>query len=327
MKTGIHPDYHEIKIIMTDGTEFTTRSTMGKAGDTLRLDIDPKSHPAWTGVQRMMDTGGQVAKFNKRFAGLGTKQVTTSRSRICGPSDGTKAALETRGGFSYFRSCPRCPIGAVGTDRAGPFGRSTHRSLALAGGSMTYDFAPLVPYRHRLRPHGAFDGNAQDAAAAPTYPPYNIAKTGDDSYRLTMAVAGFGQEDLELTVKDNQLIVSGKLTDDAAASCFYRGIAGRAFERRFALADHIVVDGADLRNGLLHVALKRVVPEALKPRRIDIGAAPDAQPTIANDMAALADHRPPDRPPTQPPSMVRQPRVSLAARPVFRLHRHERGLV
>ena len=74
MKSGIHPDYHDIKIIMTDGSEFTTRSTMGKAGDTLRLDIDPKSHPAWTGVYRMMDTGGQVAKFNKRFAGLGTKK-------------------------------------------------------------------------------------------------------------------------------------------------------------------------------------------------------------------------------------------------------------
>ncbi len=74
MKAGIHPDYHEIKIIMTDGSEFTTRSTMGQAGETLRLDIDPKSHPAWTGQQRIMDTGGQVAKFNKRFAGLGLKK-------------------------------------------------------------------------------------------------------------------------------------------------------------------------------------------------------------------------------------------------------------
>src|ERR1700712_2115607 len=73
MKAGIHPEYHEINIIMTDGTQFKTRSCMGKAGDTLRLDIDPKSHPAWTGVQRMMDTGGQVAKFNKKFAGLGIK--------------------------------------------------------------------------------------------------------------------------------------------------------------------------------------------------------------------------------------------------------------
>ena len=73
MKPNIHPDYHEVTIIQTDGTEFTTRSTMGKAGDTLRLDIDPKSHPAWTGVQRVMDTGGQVAKFNKRFASIGTR--------------------------------------------------------------------------------------------------------------------------------------------------------------------------------------------------------------------------------------------------------------
>jgi large subunit ribosomal protein L31 len=74
MKPGIHPDYHEITVIMTDGTTYQTRSCMGKAGDTIRLDIDPKSHPAWTGVQRMIDTGGQVAKFNKKFAGLGVKK-------------------------------------------------------------------------------------------------------------------------------------------------------------------------------------------------------------------------------------------------------------
>ncbi|MBB3064821.1 MULTISPECIES: 50S ribosomal protein L31 [Limibacillus] len=73
MKTDIHPDYHTIKVIMTDGTEFETRSTMGKEGDTLRLDIDPKTHPAWTGVHRLMDSGGQLAKFNKRFQGLGLK--------------------------------------------------------------------------------------------------------------------------------------------------------------------------------------------------------------------------------------------------------------
>lgn len=70
MKSGIHPDYHEINVIMTDGTEYKTRSCYGQAGATLRLDIDPKSHPAWTGVQRMLDTGGQVAKFNKKFGGL-----------------------------------------------------------------------------------------------------------------------------------------------------------------------------------------------------------------------------------------------------------------
>jgi large subunit ribosomal protein L31 len=74
MKQEIHPDYHEINVIMTDGTEFKTRSTMGKQGDTIRLDIDPKSHPAWTGVHRMIDSGGQVAKFNKRFAAIGLKK-------------------------------------------------------------------------------------------------------------------------------------------------------------------------------------------------------------------------------------------------------------
>lgn len=73
MKDGIHPEYHTINVVMTDGTEFKTRSCWGKEGDTLRLDIDPKSHPAWTGVQRMIDTGGQVAKFNKRFASIGTR--------------------------------------------------------------------------------------------------------------------------------------------------------------------------------------------------------------------------------------------------------------
>ncbi|MCW2246427.1 large subunit ribosomal protein L31 [Azospirillum fermentarium] len=74
MKKDIHPDYHEITVVMTDGSSFTTRSTMGKAGDTLRLDIDPKSHPAWTGVQKLLDTGGQIAKFNKRFASFGLKK-------------------------------------------------------------------------------------------------------------------------------------------------------------------------------------------------------------------------------------------------------------
>lgn len=71
MKAAIHPEYHEITIVMTDGTEFKTRSTWGKAGDTMRLDIDPKTHPAWTGQHRILDRGGQLAKFNKRFSGIG----------------------------------------------------------------------------------------------------------------------------------------------------------------------------------------------------------------------------------------------------------------
>ena len=73
MKKDIHPDYHEITVIMTDGSKYKTRSTLGKAGDTIKLDIDPKSHPAWTGQHRILDSGGQVARFNKRFSGLGVK--------------------------------------------------------------------------------------------------------------------------------------------------------------------------------------------------------------------------------------------------------------
>ncbi len=74
MKSDIHPDYHEITVVMTDGSEFKTRSTWGSEGDTMRLDIDPKTHPAWTGVHRLIDTGGQLAKFNKRFSGIGLKK-------------------------------------------------------------------------------------------------------------------------------------------------------------------------------------------------------------------------------------------------------------
>ena len=73
MKKDIHPEYHEITVVMTDGSEFTTRSTWGEAGDTLKLDIDSKTHPAWPGEHRLVDSGGQVAKFNKRFQGIGLK--------------------------------------------------------------------------------------------------------------------------------------------------------------------------------------------------------------------------------------------------------------
>lgn len=150
----------------------------------------------------------------------------------------------------------------------------------------TLDFAPL------FRTAIGFDRLARlvDAASASAdvsgYPPYNIEKTGDDTYRLTMAVAGFAPEDLELTAKENTLLVAGRVKQEGdKPELLYRGIAGRAFERRFVLADHIVVEDADLANGLLHVGLKRVVPEALKPRRITIdSAARTAQ--IANDATA-----------------------------------------
>ncbi len=121
------------------------------------------------------------------------------------------------------------------------------------------------------------------AAADQSYPPYNIERTGEESYRLTMAVAGFGPDDIELTVKENTLLIAGRVAPcSEKTELLYRGIAGRAFERKFVLADHIVVDGADLKNGLLSVGLKRVVPEAMKPRRVAINGASndDAVPSI-----------------------------------------------
>jgi molecular chaperone IbpA len=128
---------------------------------------------------------------------------------------------------------------------------------------------------------------AASASAENGYPPYNIEKTAEDSYRLTVAVAGFRPDEIDLTVKDNTLFVAGRAAPEAPrAELLYRGIAGRAFERRFALADHLVVEGATLENGLLHVALKRVVPEALKPRRIPVQTG--ATPTLADDTARAA---------------------------------------
>jgi molecular chaperone IbpA len=167
----------------------------------------------------------------------------------------------------------------------GPMG-DLNTDLAYSGGldMTTFDFSPL------FRTAIGFDRLARlaDTAAstatadASSYPPYNIEKMGDDTYRITMAVAGFSQDDLDLTVKENTLVVSGRVPNTGEKhEVLYRGIAGRAFERRFVLADHIVVEGADLRNGLLHIGLKRVVPEALKPRKVQIGGT--APTSIAND--------------------------------------------
>jgi molecular chaperone IbpA len=125
--------------------------------------------------------------------------------------------------------------------------------------------------------------SARTQADGNGYPPYNIEKTGEDSYVLTMAVAGFGPADLDVVVRDNTLTVAGRAPQaDEGRSFLHRGIAGRAFERRFVLADHIVVDGARLENGLLELALRRIVPEALKPRKIEIQGAPRAteQPSL-----------------------------------------------
>lgn len=113
--------------------------------------------------------------------------------------------------------------------------------------------------------------------AADGYPPFDIVKEGEDSYRITLAVAGFRPDEIEVVAQQNQLTVTGKRADeDGKGEYLHRGIATRAFERRFQLADHIEVGEASFDNGLLSIALKRVVPEAMKPRRIEIGGAKSA---------------------------------------------------
>jgi molecular chaperone IbpA len=122
------------------------------------------------------------------------------------------------------------------------------------------------------------------------YPPFNIEKTGDDAYRLTMAVAGFSPAELEVTVKENTLLVTGKAhkeDEKKNGGYLHRGIARRAFQRRFSLADHMKVTGANLDNGMLHVDLVHDVPEAAKPRTIKIGTTVDpARPQVTEQKAA-----------------------------------------
>ena len=138
----------------------------------------------------------------------------------------------------------------------------------------TTDFSPL--YRFSVgfdRMQRLVDAASRFDNAASAYPPYNIETRGDDAYRITMTVAGFAEKDLDVTVTENTLVVSGRKRDeDKGVSYLHRGIAGRAFERRFELADHIKVAGANLVNGLLHVDMVRELPEEKKPRKIAIGS-------------------------------------------------------
>jgi len=138
-----------------------------------------------------------------------------------------------------------------------------------------FDFSPL--YRATV----GFDQIAEmmdrvltSDNTGPSYPPYNIEKTADDAYRISVAVAGFAESDLNVEVKENALIVSAQKPEtNETATYLHRGIATRAFERRFQLADHVQVHGASYSNGMLHIDLVRELPEAYKPRRIEITSA------------------------------------------------------
>ena len=140
-----------------------------------------------------------------------------------------------------------------------------------------FDFAPL--YRSTVgfdRLFQLLDGGVEGEAS--TYPPYNIERTADNKYRITMAVAGFTKDEIDIQVKEQSLTVKGeKKADDKERQYLHRGIATRAFERRFQLADHVEVTGADLQDGLLHLDLVRNVPERLKPRSVQIGTGATKQ--------------------------------------------------
>lgn len=137
----------------------------------------------------------------------------------------------------------------------------------------SYDFSPL--YRTAIgfdRLAQMFD-NAQRADAQPSYPPYNIELTGEDKYRISMAVAGFSRAEIEIETENDALKITGrKQKEDTQGNFLHRGIAARDFEQRFQLANHIKVIGAQMENGLLNIDLVREVPEALKPRKIEIGS-------------------------------------------------------
>jgi molecular chaperone IbpA len=131
-----------------------------------------------------------------------------------------------------------------------------------------FDFSPY--FRSTVGFDHLFDMLDQATESAPAYPPYNIERTDETHYRITLAVAGFAEKDLNVEVREGVLGVSGKREDAQQQSYLYQGIAGRAFERRFQLADHVEVRAAKLENGLLHIDLERVIPEEKKPRRVTI---------------------------------------------------------
>ena len=137
-----------------------------------------------------------------------------------------------------------------------------------------FDLAPL--YRATVgfdQIADLMDRVLSDTASTPSYPPYNIEKIADDAWRISIAVAGFSEDDLSVEVRENALYVSArKATEDEGKTYLHRGIANRSFERRFALAEHVQVTGASHVNGMLHIDLVREVPEALKPRRVAIAA-------------------------------------------------------
>ncbi len=151
----------------------------------------------------------------------------------------------------------------------------------------TFDFTPL--YRSSIgfdRMANLLDSVMRAEQSQPSYPPYNIELTGEDQYRISMAVAGFDQSELIIEAKQNNLTVTGnKPSDQDERTFLHRGIAARNFERRFQLADHVRVVSANMENGLLHIDLVREIPEAMKPRTIEIRSESDKPKAVESKVA------------------------------------------
>jgi molecular chaperone IbpA len=184
--------------------------------------------------------------------------------------------LNTIGG-RLDKACAR-PLRGAHSTTAWPLRQAHYMSLIMEDMFMRqFDFAPL--YRSTV----GFDRLAQlmdsvGGVDADGYPPYNIERLGDNQYRITMAVAGFARDEFKIEVKEATLIVTGeKKPEDKQRVFLHRGIAARSFERRFQLADHVEVKGADFSDGLLHIDLVRNLPERMKPRTIAIGSAAPKQ--------------------------------------------------
>ena len=140
----------------------------------------------------------------------------------------------------------------------------------------TFDFSPLFRTSVGYDRLAALLNSANRVEQNGGYPPYNIVSSGENQYRITMAVAGFSESELSITSEHNKLVVTGEKAEDEESEgtqFLYRGIATRSFERRFNLADHVRVSGARLDNGLLHIELEREIPEAMKPRKIEIDSS------------------------------------------------------
>ena len=161
----------------------------------------------------------------------------------------------------------------------------------------TLDLSPL--YRSAIgfdRLASLLDSMNSAEQNQPAYPPYNIELTGEDAYRISMAVAGFDESELDIQMEQNRLTVSGKKpAEENNRNFLHRGIAARNFERRFQLADHVRVTAANLANGLLHIELVREIPEAMKPRKIEISNGKFLQSQLAEDVSAAEEQASSDK--------------------------------